>query len=286
MNDQPKPPSSGGSSGTPSPLRQSVTSATERIQVIIEAAEKAAAGIIEDAEVQAQRYLEESRRRADLLAEERARVMTSLTDSLIQQAEEVKRQSGDLITALDQAKGQIEERISEELAAIPAPDVGQGPVGETPAPPLQEAPEPAPEVPHLKPVEPPPPPPPPAAVPDAEPPGEENGAGAPTAEAGVAEPETEKAPEPEEALEPEKAPEPEPEAKPKKRRQAKGSKPPPAAAAGGGSAGAAPSAGARLLATQMAVAGSSRDEIESRLRNEFGIDDAEAMLDSILGPEG
>jgi len=44
-----------------------------------------------------------------------------------------------------------------------------------------------------------------------------------------------------------------------------------------------PSEGARLLATQMAVAGSSRDEITSRLRNDFGIGDAESMLDSILG---
>lgn len=43
------------------------------------------------------------------------------------------------------------------------------------------------------------------------------------------------------------------------------------------------SEGARLLATQMAVAGSSRDEITSRLRNDFGIADAESMLDAILG---
>jgi hypothetical protein len=35
----------------------------------------------------------------------------------------------------------------------------------------------------------------------------------------------------------------------------------------------------------MAVAGSSRPEIESRLRSEFGIDDAGPMLDAILGRE-
>ena len=46
-----------------------------------------------------------------------------------------------------------------------------------------------------------------------------------------------------------------------------------------------PSDGARLLATQMAVAGSSRPEIESRLQNEFGIQDAGPMLDAILGRE-
>jgi vacuolar-type H+-ATPase subunit H len=44
-------------------------------------------------------------------------------------------------------------------------------------------------------------------------------------------------------------------------------------------------AGARLLATQMAVSGSSRAEIEARLRNGFAIDDTRAILDAILGPE-
>lgn len=43
------------------------------------------------------------------------------------------------------------------------------------------------------------------------------------------------------------------------------------------------SPGARLLATQMSVAGSSRDEIENRLRNEFHIDEPESVLDEILG---
>lgn len=44
-------------------------------------------------------------------------------------------------------------------------------------------------------------------------------------------------------------------------------------------------AGARLLATQMAVSGSSREEIEQRLRNAFEIEDASEILDAILGPE-
>ena len=44
-------------------------------------------------------------------------------------------------------------------------------------------------------------------------------------------------------------------------------------------------AGARLLATQMAVSGSSRQEIEQRLRREFDLGDAGEILDAILGPE-
>lgn len=44
-------------------------------------------------------------------------------------------------------------------------------------------------------------------------------------------------------------------------------------------------AGARLLATQMAVSGSSRAEIEQRLRSGFEIEDTSEILDAILGPE-
>jgi vacuolar-type H+-ATPase subunit H len=45
------------------------------------------------------------------------------------------------------------------------------------------------------------------------------------------------------------------------------------------------SAGARLLATQMAVSGADRKEIESRLRSGFEIEDTSQLLDAILGPE-
>jgi hypothetical protein len=56
--------------------------------------------------------------------------------------------------------------------------------------------------------------------------------------------------------------------------------PKPAGGSGGGSAAA------RLLATQMAVSGSTRVEIEMRLRNGFEIEDTSEILDAILGPEG
>lgn len=45
------------------------------------------------------------------------------------------------------------------------------------------------------------------------------------------------------------------------------------------------SAGARLLATQMAVSGADRKEIEARLRGGFDIEDTGEILDAILGPE-
>jgi len=45
------------------------------------------------------------------------------------------------------------------------------------------------------------------------------------------------------------------------------------------------SSGARLLATQMAVSGSSREEIEERLQSGFEIEDTSEILDAILGPK-
>jgi hypothetical protein len=43
------------------------------------------------------------------------------------------------------------------------------------------------------------------------------------------------------------------------------------------------SEGVRLIATQMAIAGSSRTEIERRLRIQFGVRDADQALDDIFG---
>jgi hypothetical protein len=44
-------------------------------------------------------------------------------------------------------------------------------------------------------------------------------------------------------------------------------------------------AGARLLATQMAVSGASRAEIEAKLQSDFEIEDTSGILEAILGPE-
>jgi hypothetical protein len=238
MEDQPTPPGEESFQTSPpaSPLRESVSSAGERIQVIIEAAEKAAAGIIEDADAQARRYIEASRQRADVLADERVRVMSDLTDTLLRQAELVKRQSDELLTALDSARGELASRIGPELSAG-SPEPAPQPPPAAPLPP--EVPEP-PRVPHLQPVE-------------SEPPGLQ-------------------------AVEPPPAPAPEPP-------PAQTSAPPyrPATQPGQAS-GPTASDGARLLAAQMAVAGSTRNEIETRLRDEFGIQDAAPILDGILGP--
>ncbi len=201
--------------------------ATERIEVIVSAAERAAAGIIADAEAQARRYLDESREQTDRALAERTRALAGVTESLVGEVEEIKRRLDDLIRALQSAVQDAGD------GGPPSPEANPGP---PPVPPPSaavqpERPEPL-HFPRLKPVESPAPPPQPPAL----------GEPAPARPASFA------------------------------RRPGQG------ATAGGSSA-------ARLLATQMAVAGSSRSEIEIRLRNEFGIDDAGPMLDVILGPE-
>jgi vacuolar-type H+-ATPase subunit H len=234
--EQPQTTSAGGSaSGEPG--REGLSSSSERIELIIEAAERAAAGIIEDAESQARRYLEDSRRRADEIADERGAALSDLADSLMKRAENVKQQSADLIAALEDARVQIADRLGADLQ-MPALDGAALEADSAPAPPA--------------PVK--------AAPPEP----------APVSDAPTEEPEPVEEPpveEPAAASEPESKPEPPP---PPKRVVAPG---------------APASAGARLLATQMAVAGSSRDEIANRLENEFGIADSRAMLDGILGPE-
>jgi hypothetical protein len=81
------------------------------------------------------------------------------------------------------------------------------------------------------------------------------------------EPVREPVPAPEPRREPEPEPEPQASRQPDRRR----------------APGASTPEGVRLAATQMAVAGSSRSEIERCLRIQFGVRDADAALDEIFG---
>jgi uncharacterized membrane protein YccC len=170
------------------------TITSERLEAIVEAAEQAAAKVIDDAEEQAQAHLADARAEA---AGEFARRIASLaaaTDSLIAQAEEIRRRSDRLLEALEEVRAEL-----EGAPAGPDPALARSAARS-----------------HLS-----------AVAPVEQP--------APA----VSEPHPVR-----------ESP-----------------------------------AGARLLATQMAVSGSSRQEIASRLRNGFEIEDADAILDAILGPE-
>jgi hypothetical protein len=186
------------SRGEDLPKKQKELRATtaERLEAIVEAAERAAEGVIDDAEAQARRYLAQARTEADRAAEGRIAELSDLVDTLLGQAISLRREAEQLQATLEAAKAQI----------------GPEQEGEAPARSLRLE-DPAPEAPRLRAV------------------------------AGPAQPA------------------------------------PPAEVQLGDAAGA------RLLATQMAVSGSSREEIEERLRNRFEIEDTSPILDAILGPE-
>jgi len=173
----------------------------ERLEAIVEAAERAAEGVIDDAEKQARRYLAQARAEVDRQTEGRVEEVSELLDTLLGQAVSLRQEAERLQATLEAARAQLG---GEEPPA-------RAPREEPPVPPRLRA------------------------VDSGE---------SPAPEPRIVDP----------------APEPDP------RR--------------------ADASGARLLATQMAVSGSSREEIAQRLRNGFEIEDTDAILDAILGPEG
>jgi hypothetical protein len=200
---------SGGNPGDTSKKQRALRATTaERLEAIVEAAERAAEGVIDDAEAQARRYLAQARAESDRLTAGRVDGLSELIDTLLAQALTLRQEAERLQVTLEVAKERIEGSEEQEAAAPP-----------------EQAPEA--EPPRLRAV------------------GIEEAGEAP-AEAPAALPRP-----------------PEPPDRPPR----------------------ADAAGARLLATQMAVEGNSREEIALRLRNGFEIEDADAILDAILGPE-
>ena len=87
--------------------------ATDRIKPIIDAAERVAAGIRDDAEMQARRYVEDAKRRAGELTSDRLNLISETSDSLLEQARNVKAQSEELLHALQDAAAKITAAASE-----------------------------------------------------------------------------------------------------------------------------------------------------------------------------
>jgi hypothetical protein len=182
-----------------------LASVAERLNAIVEAAERAAESVIDDAEAEARRYLAEAKADADRAGSERETELARLVDSLL--ADAVAMQGG--------AERMVESlRRAQEGLRPQAPEPAEEAAGEAP---------------RLAPVE---------------------------------------QLRPREPL----AAEPQPG-------------PMASLSAGEQPRAASATAGARLLATQLAVSGSSREEIDRRLRSGFQLEDTSAILDAILGPE-
>lgn len=186
-----EPEGEAAASPRPSALRQSVTEAGQRIQQIVDAAERVAVEIEADARAEADRYLADRVREADRLFESRAETLRHLTTGILEQAESLRGEAAALTS-----------RVARFLDEVGAGDA-------RPAP------------------------------------------GAP-----------------------EKTPAPQDE-----RRVG------PSPVHHEEDSGSVVSEDAVLRATQMAVAGNSREEIEAVLRTAFGISDPTSVTKEILGPE-
>jgi outer membrane biosynthesis protein TonB len=273
---------------------------SERVRSVLAAAESAATAIRHEAEQQVQlkmraaeaeraRLLEDARSEAEALLQERIKRISELSDSLIEgaetilmrlaSAEEVKRQLDTMVRALAEAAADLAaesrhgrssgEAAPESPVVEAAPEPAAAEPEPEPAPRVRVVPDPVvaeePVKAELKPVE---------AVPD--------------------EDEDVEVVDAVEVVEDEPQPEPEPEKPSPVERLRK-------AAAARGENGAAEEAAAaepeqrgfdgddmlaaRLVALQMAVAGSARNEVEAHLRKTFSLDEPGAILNDVFGAE-
>src|SRR6185295_19157985 len=86
----------------------------ERLEAIVEAAERAAEGVIDDAEAQARRYLAQAQAEADRLAESRAAELSDLVDTLLGQAISLRREAESLQATLEEARARIDGQPGAE----------------------------------------------------------------------------------------------------------------------------------------------------------------------------
>lgn len=134
----------------------SMDQVSNRVQLVIEAAERAAEAIRIDAQQQAQRYLAEAQRRADRLTAERVQLIAGLTDELIEHAGAVRNHSEQMVASLEHTiesvtRGGPVELEDGEGAGLPAGGPGDQAPGEdteatanppeVPDPPVAEEPE-------------------------------------------------------------------------------------------------------------------------------------------------
>lgn len=94
-----------GSKGSSAPA--AVAGVGERVQAILDDAERAAAEIRAEAEAQSAEYLAERRREADRLVEERLESLGELTEALSARAAAVERDASELAAEVKDALGRL-----------------------------------------------------------------------------------------------------------------------------------------------------------------------------------
>jgi hypothetical protein len=108
------------------PIRESISSAAEKIQGIVEAAEEAARAIQAEAEQEADRYREEKRREADALVVDRADRLKELAASLSEHAVRVRSAVLSLSAELNRAADELRGETSPATEASHGVEEGEG----------------------------------------------------------------------------------------------------------------------------------------------------------------
>src|SRR3954453_1511066 len=85
----------------------------QRLEMIVEAAERAAEGVIDDAEAQARRYLTQARGEADRITDRRMEDLSHMVDVLLDQADSLQREAERMQTLLEEAKFRIDPEQPE-----------------------------------------------------------------------------------------------------------------------------------------------------------------------------
>ncbi len=99
----------------PSPfVRATMDQMTQQLETVIDAAERAAEAIRHDAEQQARHHLAEAQRKADRQTAERVALISDLTDDLVRHAGTVRDHSEKMIEALEAAIGSVGHVLLEQ----------------------------------------------------------------------------------------------------------------------------------------------------------------------------
>src|SRR3954447_18330151 len=100
--------SSGRRENLPKNQEELRATTAQRLESIVEAAERAAEGVIDDAEGQARRYLTQARAEADRITDRRIENLTHMIDVLLDQADSLQREAERMQTILEEAKFRID----------------------------------------------------------------------------------------------------------------------------------------------------------------------------------
>lgn len=104
--------------GGSSDLKRSVSQATERISEIITAAEQVALDIRTDAETQARDYVAAQQREIDRVVGERSSAIDRMTETLIESAERFRRQAEAMLTNLDTVIDEARQALDNDRAVL------------------------------------------------------------------------------------------------------------------------------------------------------------------------